>query len=307
MLPARISTKPQYVLHPLRALRRVGRVVTGPPAEGRRRMAKLPWGLELTVHESDAIGYSIVTGRVFDPCVTEAIHRLVDPGDVVVDVGANVGYLTSLAAVRAAPAGRVIAVEPHPVVFELLRSNAESWSAKPNVAPVELHRLALSNHHGVGRIVSGPHFEMNMGLARLVEDDGDGQHSHEVELRRLDELVGETAVGLLKVDVEGHETEVLAGAGGLLERGQVRDIIFEDHAPYPSEATALVEQAGYRLVSLSNDLRGLLVNPPQERGPVSAWPGPSYLATIEPERSLTRLRPRGWTVGGIGIGRTRKA
>ncbi len=305
MLPARITSKPQYILHPLRALRRVGRVVTGPRPEGRSRVARLPWGIELTVHESDAIGYSILVGRVFDPCVTETIHRLVDPGDVVVDVGANVGYLTSLAAVRAGHSGRVIAVEPHPAVFELLRSNAESWSANAAVAPVELHRLALSDHAGVGTIVTGPHFESNMGLARLADGDTHGQQSHEVELQRLDELVGQTSVGLLKVDVEGHETEVLSGASALLERGLVRDIIFEDHTPYPSEATAVVERAGYRLISLSNDLRGLLVNPPQERGPAAAWPGPSYLATIDPDRSVARLEARGWQVGGIGIGRSR--
>jgi FkbM family methyltransferase len=305
VLPARVSSKPQYVLHPLRALRRVGRVVKGPRPEGRSRVARLPWGIELTVQESDAIGYSILVGRVFDPCVTETIHRLVDSGDVVVDVGANVGYLTSLGAVRAGQSGRVIAVEPHPAVFELLRSNAESWSGNPTAAPVELHRLALSNHTGVGAIVTGPHFESNMGLARLAEGDAEGEQSHEVELRRLDELIDQTSVGLLKVDVEGHEAEVLAGASELLERRLVRDIIFEDHAPYPSEATAVVEQAGYRLVSLSNDLRGLLVNPPHERGPASAWPGPSYLATIDPDRSLARLKAKGWQVGGIGIGRSR--
>ncbi len=104
-----------------------------------------------SVHESDAIGYSILVGRVFDPCVTETIHRLIEPGDVIIDVGANVGYLTSLAAVRAGRAGRVIAVEPHPTVFELLRANVESWRGKPGLAPVELHQLALSDHAGRGR------------------------------------------------------------------------------------------------------------------------------------------------------------
>jgi FkbM family methyltransferase len=307
MLPARVSSKPQYVLHPLRALRRAGRVVRGPRAEGHPRVARLPWGLELTVHESDAIGYSILVGRVFDPCVTETIHRLVDPGDVVVDVGANVGYVTSLAAVRAGQSGRVLAVEPHPAVFELLKSNAESWLGNPMLAPVELHRLALSNHAGVGTIVSGPHFEYNMGLAKLAEGDADGQLSHEVRLERLDALLGQSSVGLLKVDVEGHEAEVLSGASALLDRGLVRDIVFEDHGSYPSEATVIVERAGYHLVSLSNDLRGLVVNRPGERGPAPAWPGPSYLATIDPDRSVARLKARGWQVGGIGIGRTPKA
>jgi FkbM family methyltransferase len=308
MLPARISSKPQYVLHPLRALRRAGRMMTfvrGATPSTEPRIARLPWDVELRVHESDAIGYSILVGRVFDPCVTEVIHRLVDPGDVVVDVGANVGYLTSLAAARAGRLGRVIAVEPHPAVFGLLQSNVESWSGDPRLAPIELHRLALSDRAGVGTIVGGPHFEWNMGLSKLAEREADGQQSHEVQLRRVDELLARSPVGLLKVDVEGHEAAVLAGAGGLLEQHLVRDIIFEDHIEYPSEAAAIVERAGYHLVSLSNDLRGLHLTPPAERGPAPAWPGPSYLATIDPERSVERLKARGWQVGGIGIGRSR--
>jgi FkbM family methyltransferase len=257
------------------------------------------------VHESDAIGYSILVGRVFDPCVTETVHRLVDPGDVVVDVGANVGYMTSLAAVRAGPSGRVIAVEPHPSVFELLRANAASWSRQSELAPIELHRAALSSRDGVGTIVAGPAFAHNMGLSHLAGEGETG--SHEVELRRLDELVAGASIGLLKIDVEGHETEVLRGASSLIERRLVRDIVFEDHDPYPSEATAVVEAAGYQLVSLANDLGGLVLRAPHDRGPISAWPGPSYLATMDPARSVARLQERGWRVGGIGIGRRRSA
>jgi Methyltransferase FkbM domain len=123
-------------------------------------------------------------------------------------------------------------------------------------------------------------------------------------LRRLDELLGGKPVGVLKVDVEGHEAEVLAGASGLLERRLVRDVVFEDYPPYPSEATAILERYGYHLVSLSNDLRGLRLAAPSKRGPVLEWPGPSYLATVEPSRSVARLATRGWTVGGIGVRRT---
>jgi FkbM family methyltransferase len=302
MNTSRLTTKPQYVLHPLRLLRRARRAVSEPAHDGKREVAKLPWGLDLTVQESDAIGYSILVGKVFDPCVTEAIHRLIDPGDTVIDVGANVGYLTSLAAVRAGASGRVLAFEPHPAVYELLRSNVEAWSANHALAPVELHELALSDHDGTGSIVVGPLFERNMGLAKLANGAADGQQSHEVQLRRLDEVFEGGPVGLLKVDVEGHEAGVLAGTSKLLEERLVRDIIFEDHDDYPSEATQIVEKAGYHVVSLSNDLGGLRLKPPQERGPVSAWPGPSYLATLDPARSLGRLRRRGWQVRGIGLG-----
>lgn len=295
----RLNTRPQYVLHPLRALRRL---TSKPPAGGALKRARLPWGVDLTVSATDAIGYSILVGRVFDPCVTEAIHRLIDPGDLVVDVGANVGYLTSLAAVRAGPLGRVIAVEPHPAVFGLLSSNVEAWRADPRVAPIELHRLALSDRAGHGRLVTGPTFDQNMGLATLGSDAANGLDSEEVELRRLDGLLADSRIGVLKIDVEGHEPEVLRGAGSLLERRLVRDIIFEDHDAYPSKATETVERSGYHLVSLSNDLGGLRLQAPHERGHAPAWPGPSYLATADPGRSISRLAGRGWQVRGIGIG-----
>src|SRR3954447_26802170 len=120
VIPARLSRKPQYVFHPQRALGRA--LYRARAGEGRSAVAQLPWGLPLEIHTSDAIGFSVLAGRVFDPCVTETLHRLIDPGDVVADVGANIEYLPSLAAGRAGPNGSVFAYEPHPQVFEVLDS-----------------------------------------------------------------------------------------------------------------------------------------------------------------------------------------
>jgi hypothetical protein len=122
VIGAGLAGKPQYVLHPLRAATRARRLLPGGRPRAGLMTAALPWGLWLTVSELDAIGYSIRVGRVFDPCVTETLHRLIDFGDVVADVGANIGYLTSLAAVRAGPAGRVHAFEPQPQVLSLLQA-----------------------------------------------------------------------------------------------------------------------------------------------------------------------------------------
>jgi FkbM family methyltransferase len=304
LIPARIASKPQYVFHPLRALRRF-MYRAGDPGE--RRVTGLPWGLPLEVHTTDAVGFSIVAGRVFDPCVTETLHRLIDPGELVLDVGANVGYLTSLAAVRVGPEGRVLGFEPHPGVFALLEKNAARWRQANGIGTVELHRMALSDHAGEGALFAHQAFEANMGLATLADDeapDGDGT-TITVTLGRLDDLVGDARVGVMKIDVEGHEAEVLKGAGELLASGRVRDIVFEDQNEYPSEATAILEQAGYELISLDNDLFGLTLRPPQDRGEIRAWPGPSYLATLDAARARERLRPRGWRVRGIGPGLSR--
>lgn len=272
--------------------------------ERRAEVVRLPWGLPLEVYTSDAIGFSIVAGGVFDPCVTETLHRLIGPGDVVADVGANLGYMTSLAAARVGPGGRVLAFEPHPRAYELLERNVARWQDIEATGTVELRQVALSDTAGEGELFSGGTDEFELAVASLGNDErppvGAGTEAIAVPLARLDEIDGVDQIGVMKVDVEGHEASVLRGAGGLLVGGAVRDIVFEDHDDYPSQATAIVEEAGYELISLDNDLWGLRLGTPEDRGEVPAWPGPSYLATREPIRARERLGQRGWQVKGIG-------
>jgi FkbM family methyltransferase len=302
-LLTRLRDKPHYVFHPTRAFRRAVRGMNPESGDKGAAVAQLPWGLPLTVTLSDAIGFSILTGGVFDPCVTEALYRLIDPGDFVVDVGANIGYLTSLAAVRAGSRGAVMAYEPHPVVFEMLAANVSKWSDRRDLAPVDLRQAALSDHDGTAALAAGPLFEANMGLSALQADGAAPSADaevHDVSVHRMDDVIADQPVALLKIDVEGHEPQVLAGAQRLLERGQIRDVIFEDHDDYPDAGTEIVEAAGYTLLSLENDLFGLHLRDPRERGEMGRWPGPSYLATNDPSRARARLEPRGWRVAGVG-------
>jgi FkbM family methyltransferase len=304
LIPSRVATKPQYVFHPSRAARRVmHRFTNGEPGE---QTVRLPWGLPLEVDTGDAIGFAIVAGGVFDPCVTETLHRLIDPGEVVADVGANLGYMTSLAAARVGPRGKVLAFEPHPRAHELLERNAARWREAGTAGEVDLRKVALSDVAGEGALVSGGSAEFDMAVASLSsEATATARAASEeiaVPLVRLDEIDGIERLALVKIDVEGHEASVLRGAGGLLENGAIRDVVFEDHDDYPSEATAVVEEAGYELISLDNNLWGLRLDAPEDRGEVPAWPGPSYLATREPDRARQRLTKRGWQVRGIGPG-----
>jgi FkbM family methyltransferase len=296
------TTKPHYVFHPTRAIRRALYGLNGATDAPECQIAQLPWGLPLEVYRDDAIGFSILVGGVFDPCVTETMHRLIDAGDLVVDVGANLGYLTSLGAARSGEGGRVIAFEPHPTVFELLTKNVARWHGRPGIATIETLQLALSDENGKGQLVSGPMFNRNMALASLKSPGEPNENGDAVgvSVARLDDVVSRGPIGLLKIDVEGFEAQVLRGCEKLLSGGDVRDIIFEDHNDYPSAATEVVESAGYELISLDNNLLGLRLRSPTDRGPLPPWPGPSYLATREPGRARQRLRSRGWLINGIG-------
>ena len=295
-LPPRLN-RPDYLFNPRSVIRRL-RHGRGGAWDGRTtETVRLPWDLELTVF-SDEIGRAIAYTGVFDIPVTETILRLTEPGDVALDAGANVGYITSLMARRAGPAGRVVAFEPHPTIHAVLEENASRWNTDPSVASVEARCAALSNEPGTGHL-QVEEVEAHMGLSTL-RDPANGGAGFEVELVRIDDLFAESPPQLVKIDVEGHERAVLEGTEVLLGEGRVRDVVFEEHAIYPAPSMTLLEEHGMTLFTLKHTMLGLHVHPIEEGPAPPEWPGPNYLATRDPERAMRLLRPRGWRcLGGV--------
>lgn len=291
--------KPYYVFRPGQLVRRAGRALShrgAAPAQFAE--VRLPWGAQIRVRPDDEVGSSILRIGLFDLCVTEAIWRLIDPREIAVDIGANIGHMTSAMAVRVGTGGTVVAFEPHPEIFRELSSNAGRWSADRRWAEIRLHELALSDRHGSASLSTPADFAANRGAAALVKDAdaaaAPGQVD-EVRLARLDEIL-DADVGVMKIDVEGHELEVLAGAAALLRAGRVRDIVFEEWEPLPTRVTSFLQDEGYTLFSLDQALLGPVVGPAGTRSASRAHQAPSYIATREPARAFARLRKRGWAV-----------
>jgi FkbM family methyltransferase len=135
-------------------------------------------------------------------------RRYLRPGDAVVDVGANIGLATLVAAKIVGPTGRIIAVEPHPRTFEYLRDNVQ-LNGLTDI--VRLYCAALGEREGQRRIVEFPGDDSQN---RLAGGDHSGIRVAVVPLDGLLTLEGPTA--LLKLDVEGYEKFVLDGANRTL-------------------------------------------------------------------------------------------
>lgn len=263
----------------------------------------LPWGGSLNCWPGDAIGSALIRTGVYDLTVTEALARLAAPRELTIDAGANIGYMTALLAWRAGALGRVLAFEPHPDVARVLRVNAAGWSRA--WAPVDVREAALSDRAGSAPLTIDEGFESNRGTASLSSASATRRRIAQVKLERLDEVIDEQEVGVLKIDVEGHEVQALEGAGAIVADGRVRDIVFEEHRPYPTPATELLEAAGYALHTLDRSFFGPRLKPPSWRSN-RGLDATSLVATMDSERLRRRLKPRGWTVFGSRAGGVRR-
>jgi FkbM family methyltransferase len=286
--------KPEYLLQPRRLLRRLlGRSA----AAGRDGMyvLPLPWSLDLQVRQLDAIGQGVDRLGVHDLVVTEAIWRLIRPGDTVIDVGANVGYMSLAMMARLGRSGRVFAFEPQPGVFDELSTNIAAARERLPGLEVIVRAEALSDSVGTAGLLLPAGSKDNRGLAHI----GAVSEGVPVPLRRLDEFASELGpdVALIKIDVEGHEPAVLRGAGALIERGVVRHVIIEEHGRYPTEASSLLERSGYTIFSLDRSLLRVRLGDPA-RPQRTWWQAPSLLATRTPSDVAKLFGPIGWRALG---------
>jgi FkbM family methyltransferase len=291
--------KPCYVFAPRTLVRRLGMSLL--PFQCPAQVVHLPWGTSLEVNASEGIGRELLHQNVFDIAVTETAWRLLKADDIAVDVGANIGYITSLFAARVGPRGRVESFEPHPRIFARLRQNVCNLKLGAKPTPIELHECALGDRDGTAQLIEPTSFSINEGASTLVAtEDGASPESpsgFEIRLARLDSVLGDCDIALLKVDVEGFEARVLAGAERLLARRRITNIIYEAHECERSPVHAILSHYGYSVFGIGHDLLGLRITPGTAAPRVDRrWESPSYLATLIPDAALALVRARGWQV-----------
>ncbi len=180
--------------------------------------------------------------------VVALLRRLLRPGDVFVDVGANIGALTCQAAARVGPSGRVYAFEPHPRVCHFLRGNVRL----NDFGNVAIHCSALGDADREVSILDGVSDEARYVSEGRLDDrraDGGQASRTRIRMRCLDAVdTGDGEIALLKIDVEGYEGLVLNGARATLARCQA--VVFE-------ASDAVLGKYGWTASMLIETLEGL--------------------------------------------------
>ena len=175
--------------------------------------------LLIGVNSASYLEWKVFFFGYHEPDIVRLFRRLVKPGFVIMDVGANVGSHTLTLASLTGPTGRVIAVEPHPDVFTRLVRNI-NINRLTNVQAIQ---CALSDVTGLTALYSFEAGDPNQGKSSLSADSADGiTRRIEVECVALDELMSVVGgrLDLVKMDVEGNEYNVLLGSRKSLHRFQ---------------------------------------------------------------------------------------
>jgi FkbM family methyltransferase len=293
---------PPYFFQPLQVLKRLRLEYLWRSKQ--EVVVTLPWGLPIKINPHEAIGYDIACHGLYELGLTETLWRLTEPGELTIDAGANIGYTASILGIRVGPRGKIICFEPHPQVFISLRENVEIWKKDPRCGSFVLHQAALGIESGQALLHTNDWFRTNRGTAwvsNTVESTPDLKVI-EVPIWNLDSYLHESeTIGVLKMDVQGSELAILQGMTRLLERHAVRDIVFEEEAPFPAPTHNYLKSKGYSIFGLQELFAGVRCLPDaQPSFDPDIGPIPNYLATLNPDRAKARLGPAMWRSFGPG-------
>ena len=173
------------------------------------------------------------TGR-YEPQETVLATRILEPGMTVLDVGANWGYFTLVCAHLIGTTGRLVALEPHPRLASILRENVRA----NELAQVRVLEVGAAATTGVASFIDYPQDGGNLGLSRMAETTEGADFSGvtvalddllDQVVRAENEPLAFGVVDLVKIDVEGTESDVLAGMARGLAARRYRYVLLECH------------------------------------------------------------------------------
>jgi FkbM family methyltransferase len=220
-------------------------------------------GAHLLIDSRDkAIGHYLLCGKPYETQEVDLLRKCLKPGGRFLDIGANIGYFTVLAAKHVGTGGEVVAFEPEPHNFKILKKNIELNDLTnvliENYAAIDQKRkltLYLSSY--------------NFGDHRIFDGDDDsmeniGRRKERVDVQgvRLDDYLRVTHFkpDFIKIDVQGAENSVLAGLTGTLAECEDIQLLLEiwpdgmrQFGTDPSEVLNLLAALGLQVFQLQSD------------------------------------------------------
>lgn len=253
-----------------------------------RALCRLKSGEYICVETNSLDSIDYLLGFDVEADVMRVFHRFLTPSSVVLDIGANFGLYTVVAANVIRHYGRIYAFEGNPQTFDLLQRSvyANRLLVNPNVILVN---ALVSNHSGRGQLNYEPN-RVGAATMRDITQLSGHWRSVEAEMVTIDGfLPAGLSVDLVKIDVEGHEPFVLKGMERTIANSPGVRVIIEffhsliDPAFGADNLISYIRDLGLEICKIEAGGRLALVDRKQET------PGDSYLLlTRSPQDDIAR-------------------
>ncbi|HMR92392.1 MAG TPA: FkbM family methyltransferase [Chitinophagaceae bacterium] len=210
-------------------------------------------GLLMQVCPAEHIQRQILWHGIYEKEASHFARSLLRPGDVMIDIGANTGYYTLIAAAAVKQQGRVIAFEPVPRLRHLL----EAQLVTNRLGNVTVESAALGEQKGQAAFfVAG---DDNTGMSGLRPQENFSGVTLQADITPLDTWLAthpQPAIRLIKIDTEGAELQVLRGMRHTIEKYQpvlLLELMNELLALFNHHATEiydLLQGTGYKAYTI---------------------------------------------------------
>jgi len=182
-------------------------------------------GYKIFLDSVDAINLS-TWSKDFEPYEMLILKSEVKPGNVVIDVGANIGMYTLLATKLVGNVGKVYSFEPDPISFSNLKRNV----LENNIENVVLINKAASSKTGTSKLSISPSQNQATRMKNyLIKDEINSKKYTVIETVSLDDFFENKSkkVDVIKMDIEGSEFEALKGMKNLIDKNDEIKLFFE--------------------------------------------------------------------------------
>lgn len=219
-------------------------------------VAKTKSGYPLRVFPNEMIGRNVFLAGRFDPTIAAVLRSFARPGDSMLDVGANIGVV-SCELLHHLPDLKSLSVEPQPRVFALLKENLARFGSRAKSICA-----GMSDRSGDATMRVN---HRNLGGSGIEEDVSDSDRSDStlsIQIRTAPEILASAefeSLDIVKIDVEGHQLQVIRSLESSIDRFQPRVVLFEHDGEMsdPEEPIRKIfDGLGYRVEGISKRLNG---------------------------------------------------
>lgn len=211
----------------------------------------------LDIKRDKGLSTDLTFVEIREPFSTKTFRNEIEEGDVVVDIGANIGYYALMEAKMVKPAGKVYAIEPLPCAMEILKYNIEL----NKYSNIEVFQLAIGEENGRTSMCVCPAWNSSSVILPYNTNLQAVADKIDVDIITLDDFLKDKRFpNLIRMDVEGFEYHIIRGMKSILESGKPLKLFIELHSTPTVEGLLLtLKSFGFQVKKVINDERDLLL------------------------------------------------